>query len=506
MKKRIMTMLISAMCLSSVPMDSVIMANAADTNAVSVAGDVNADGEFNIADAVTLQKWLLGNSDANIANWKAADFCNDDKLDGFDFILMKKALIEKLSDSPEIDDPEVREILFGYSDSASQGKESPSSSIKIAMKCKAFCPVGETLNVDVARLGFDEPQGYGDNTFIYNYSVSSYTTNENMNRAEDTKLIINGEDGSYVKEYAGKDREIFNAGREYDDYETYHHETTTLNFRNYPVETSGSITFIFKAVFLNDDGTLPEHPSTSGGGQTLFFYVGEDGAGISNTSVEDAEKAYQEKGCGEVTPADTYTGRWHGKNISFELYKALKDPDSETIPIRVTLSDKGADDFVYQGRTMKEYVNDTMGEDITKLENLLYRGEQLKYGEALYISPPENIEWKWTKETYDGDIEYFGKELLSKYIVDGEFLKEQLQNDLAELKKHYHDALDEAVEAFNQARVEETIAFLEAQGIRSEQIADSYDIVMYVTTDEFDALSLENGSYFSIAFQEPIIF
>ena len=505
MKKRIMTMLISAMCLSTVPMNSVIIANAADTNAVSVAGDVNADGEFNIADAVMLQKWMLGNSDEELANWKAADLCSDNMLDGFDFILMKKALIEKMSGSPELDNPEVHEILFGYSDSASQGKESPSSSIKIAMKCKAFCPVDETLNVDVARLGLDEPQGYGDNTFIYNYSVSSYT-DENMNRVEDTRLIVNGVSGSYVKEYAGEDRDIFNVGREYDDYETYHHETTTLDFCNYPVGTSGSITFIFKAVFLNEDGTLPEHPSTSGCGQTLFFYVGEDGAGISNTSVEDAEKAYQEKGCGEVTPADTYTGRWHGKNISFELYKALKNPDSETIPVKVTLTDKGADNFIYHGRTIKEYINDTMGEDITKLENLLYRGGQLKYGEALYLSPPDSIEWKWTKDTYEGDIEYFGEELLSKYIVDGEFLQEQLQADLVALKKYYQDALDEAVEAFNQVRAEETIAVLEAQGIRSKQIADTYDIVMYVNAAELEELSLENASYFSIAFEEQTIF
>jgi len=60
-------------------------------------GDVNNDGKFNVSDAVLLQKWLLAVPDVELANWKAADFCEDDRLDVFDLCLMKKELIEAMS-------------------------------------------------------------------------------------------------------------------------------------------------------------------------------------------------------------------------------------------------------------------------------------------------------------------------------------------------------------------------------------------------------------------------
>lgn len=60
-----------------------------------VAGDVNNDGEFNVSDLLLFQKWLLGNSGAELKNWKAADFIKDENLDVFDLVLMRKAIIEK---------------------------------------------------------------------------------------------------------------------------------------------------------------------------------------------------------------------------------------------------------------------------------------------------------------------------------------------------------------------------------------------------------------------------
>lgn len=58
-----------------------------------VEGDVNADGKFTVADVVALQKWLLGVPDAHLANWKAADLCEDNKLDVFDLSLVKRRLL-----------------------------------------------------------------------------------------------------------------------------------------------------------------------------------------------------------------------------------------------------------------------------------------------------------------------------------------------------------------------------------------------------------------------------
>ena len=64
-------------------------------NQVDMMGDVNDDGSFNVSDVVLLQKWLLAVPDTHLANWKAADFCEDNKLDVFDLCLMKRALIEQ---------------------------------------------------------------------------------------------------------------------------------------------------------------------------------------------------------------------------------------------------------------------------------------------------------------------------------------------------------------------------------------------------------------------------
>ena len=57
-------------------------------------GDVNSDDTFNIADITLLQKWLLAVPNTYLENWKAVNFCNDDRLDVLDLCLAKRALIE----------------------------------------------------------------------------------------------------------------------------------------------------------------------------------------------------------------------------------------------------------------------------------------------------------------------------------------------------------------------------------------------------------------------------
>lgn len=59
----------------------------------NVKGDVNGDGKFDIADAVTLQNWLLCKPDAELKEWKNADFCADDRIDTFDLCVMRSRLI-----------------------------------------------------------------------------------------------------------------------------------------------------------------------------------------------------------------------------------------------------------------------------------------------------------------------------------------------------------------------------------------------------------------------------
>ena len=65
----------------------------------TLMGDVNIDGEFNVSDLVLLQKWLLAVTDTELKDWKAADFCEDNRLDVFDLCLMRKQLIAKTQTS-----------------------------------------------------------------------------------------------------------------------------------------------------------------------------------------------------------------------------------------------------------------------------------------------------------------------------------------------------------------------------------------------------------------------
>ena len=57
-----------------------------------VIGDCNDDGEFSIADAVMLRKWLLGSGE--LTNGENGDLCKDGIINVFDLCAMKKLLVE----------------------------------------------------------------------------------------------------------------------------------------------------------------------------------------------------------------------------------------------------------------------------------------------------------------------------------------------------------------------------------------------------------------------------
>ena len=86
-RKIISALLALAMCsgmLSAMPVNAVEF---------SIKGDVNADGTFDIADVVLLQKWLLAVPNTHLENWQAADLYKDGKLDVFDLTLVKRELL-----------------------------------------------------------------------------------------------------------------------------------------------------------------------------------------------------------------------------------------------------------------------------------------------------------------------------------------------------------------------------------------------------------------------------
>ncbi len=56
-------------------------------------GDVNTDGQFDIADVVLFQKWLLAVTDTKLENLEAADINKDDKINILDLCVIKNKLI-----------------------------------------------------------------------------------------------------------------------------------------------------------------------------------------------------------------------------------------------------------------------------------------------------------------------------------------------------------------------------------------------------------------------------
>lgn len=60
----------------------------------SVTGDLNFDGEFNISDVVTLQKYLVKKEGFTNEQWKLADLNNDGTVNVFDVIILKRRILK----------------------------------------------------------------------------------------------------------------------------------------------------------------------------------------------------------------------------------------------------------------------------------------------------------------------------------------------------------------------------------------------------------------------------
>ena len=88
-RKLFSTLTSAAMCLSLLSGQTATQVTAAGI----ATGDVNGDGAFNVSDVVLLQKWLLAVPDTHLENWRAANFCEDERLDVFDLCLMKRELL-----------------------------------------------------------------------------------------------------------------------------------------------------------------------------------------------------------------------------------------------------------------------------------------------------------------------------------------------------------------------------------------------------------------------------
>ena len=203
------------------------------------------------------------------------------------------------------------------------------------------------------------------------------------------------------------------------------------------------------------------------------------------------KEAEEDMSTGEIA-VDTQMG----KTIGWGLKKSLENLPQNTKVAVAAYPYMTDPNFVWNGKSLKEYSDafDAERSMLNKLGSLAKMGNMLKYGEALLTGTPDGE--KWSKELYEETIAYYGEELLSKYIVNGEFLKDQLEADIeimsGEGSAYY--AYETACAAYNAYALDEAEKQLAAYSIDydASNSADSGCIIMFVDAEQFSAFTMES--------------
>ncbi len=238
----------------------------------------------------------------------------------------------------------------------------------------------------------------------------------------------------------------------------------------------------------------PDSPSVIGG-------TSDNDSSESNTGVEKPNVPVI-WGNNNGESEDAGFSEWNGKWITGSLYDALRSSENKNCvfaisPILLYVDEE----YEHNGKTIAEYESAAEEYRMTyyKFGELLKMGDSLKYGEALVSGAPNGE--KWAETLYNERIEYFGEDLLAKYIVDGEFLKEKLEEDMteyAEYERIARESYDTARKAYFRYFVDEIIKHLEKQNIKYERNSET-DLTVFASAEEFLALSLDNVQYYGLA-------
>ena len=65
-------------------------------------GDVNGDAQVSMADAVEMQRYLLGETSYSLRSWKRSDLSGDGVVNGLDFAALRQALLTALPETPTL--------------------------------------------------------------------------------------------------------------------------------------------------------------------------------------------------------------------------------------------------------------------------------------------------------------------------------------------------------------------------------------------------------------------
>ena len=172
--------------------------------AEAVRGDVNGDGEFNVADLVLMQKWLLKVPGAELADWKAGDLCGDEVINTFDLLAMRQEMTDK-GKEPEVVpeqpkqsynyDPAKKyaEYDWSYKNEAAQKgtvvKESYTG-INGVNSLNVYLPYGYDSSKKYNIFYFMHGMGDNENTLFYNDNGEAQRLLDNMIAKGDIEPMI----------------------------------------------------------------------------------------------------------------------------------------------------------------------------------------------------------------------------------------------------------------------------------------------------------------------------
>lgn len=170
-----------------------------------VKGDLNGDGNVNVADAVLLRKFILGAKGLSITDWKAGDLCEDGVLDGFDMTAMRKLLIKpNAAIQPEQPTTPVSTYKFDsakkYSEYSWDYKNSiPQAGTVIkenyngingSNSLNVYLPYGYDKNKKYNVFYFMHGMGDNENSLFYNDSGEMQRVFDNMIKNGDIEPMI----------------------------------------------------------------------------------------------------------------------------------------------------------------------------------------------------------------------------------------------------------------------------------------------------------------------------
>lgn len=173
-----------------------------------VAGDVNADGQFSVADVVLMQKWLLTVPGTELADWQAGDLCADGRLDVFDLCLMKRLLLQSMTHNTldSLIGMDYKDAVQNAYISKAEYNYQITGNLKSAIEDKMGRPLDYSIDrfylVNNEKLGLNS-----DTKYLYNTgTMDVYTVNEEtkMNCAtwfwKGTKAALYGLDDDTEKQ------------------------------------------------------------------------------------------------------------------------------------------------------------------------------------------------------------------------------------------------------------------------------------------------------------------